>query len=92
MPCDDPEVHFSKNPVTIESAEAATRTGRLGDMKASSFWLLLGLISIIVIGVTVGGAVGGGVATAKNRRAATVAQAVTTGYSVYQEANISGKD
>jgi hypothetical protein len=33
--------------------------GRLGNMKASTFWLLLGLISIVVIGAAIGGAVGG---------------------------------
>ncbi len=44
---------------------------RLGDMKASTFWLLVGLIAIIVIAVSVGGAVGGTVAARNNGGAST---------------------
>jgi hypothetical protein len=42
-------------------------------MKASSFWLLLGLVCIIVIGVTVGGAVGGSIAANKSHHGGPLA-------------------
>jgi len=50
-------------------------------MKASTFWFLLGLISIIVIGVTIGGAVGGSIAARKYHPVETAIQAVSTRYS-----------
>ena len=45
-------------------------------MKASSFWLLFGLICILVIGVTVGGAIGGSIAVSKNHHTETVTQSL----------------
>jgi len=76
----DPEVLNAKNPVAIESTDAGVQTRRLGDMKASTFWFLLVLISIIVIGATIGGAVGGSIAARKYHPAETVTQAVSTRY------------
>ena len=67
----------TKNTVAVKSADAGVRVRRLGGMKASTFWLLLGLISIIVIDATVGGAVGGSVATRKNHPVETVAPTVS---------------
>ncbi|GAB1311774.1 hypothetical protein MFIFM68171_01984 [Madurella fahalii] len=42
------------------------RVGTLANMKKSTFWLILGLVSIIIIGVSVGGAVGGTMQVAAN--------------------------
>jgi len=47
-------------------------------MKASSFWILLGLICLVFIGVTVGGAVGSALAAGKNHHTGTLTEAVTT--------------
>ena len=69
---DDPEALPTKNPAALPIAAASTPIRRLGDMKASSFWLLLCLICIVVIGVTVGGAVGGSLAAGKKNPAETV--------------------
>jgi len=54
--------------------------GRLGDMKAFTFWLLLGVICVIVIGATIGGAVGGTAAVQNNNAQKTVTvRSVTSG-------------
>jgi hypothetical protein len=70
----DPEV-IAK---TSEAADAGAKPRRVGDMKASTFWLLLALISILVIGATVGGAVGGSIAAEKSHPVVTVTQGLST--------------
>jgi uncharacterized membrane protein YhaH (DUF805 family) len=74
----DPEVLYEKNPVAIKTADAGVRLRRLGDIKASTFWLLFALISVLVIGVTVGGAVGGSLVVGKNHPVTTVIQSLST--------------
>ncbi|PMD35004.1 hypothetical protein L207DRAFT_534262 [Hyaloscypha variabilis F] len=73
---DDPEAVPTKNAATVENPAFANPARRLGEMKASSFWLLFGLICILVIGVTVGGAVGGSIAASKNHHTETVTQSL----------------
>jgi hypothetical protein len=51
---------------------------RLGDMKATSFWILLCLVCALVIGASVGGAVGGSIAAGKSHQVATATPTSTT--------------
>jgi hypothetical protein len=74
----DPEVLHGKNPVAISPSGAGVRPRRLGDIDASTFWLLFALISVLVIGVTVGGAVGGSLVVGKNHPVTTVIQSLST--------------
>jgi len=73
----DPEVLDEKDPVAIKTADAGRRR-RLGDMNASTFWPLFALISLLVIGATVGGAVGGSLVVGKNHPVTTVIQSLST--------------
>lgn len=51
--------------------EVSVGPRRLGDMKASKFWLILCFICALVIAATIGGAVGGSlVAARKNHQTA----------------------
>jgi hypothetical protein len=67
-----PEVaHFkSLEDVTPNIMEIGVGPRRLGDMKASTFWLILGLVGALVIGATIGGAVGGSMAARNNHQVA----------------------
>ena len=42
---------------------------RVANMKATTFWLTVGIICIIVIGVAVGGSVGGTIAARRDKTA-----------------------
>jgi hypothetical protein len=74
----DPEVLYGKNPVAIKTEDAGVRPRRLGDIKTTTFWLLFALISVLVIGVTVGSAVGGSLVVEKNHPVTTVIQSLST--------------
>ncbi|PMD33095.1 hypothetical protein L207DRAFT_535787 [Hyaloscypha variabilis F] len=74
---DDPEVVPEASPSTTRRAASGIPSKRLGDMKASTFWLLFCLICVVVIGVTVGGAVGGSIAANKSHHPNTVTQLPT---------------
>jgi hypothetical protein len=74
----DPEVLHEKNPVAIKTSDAGVRPQRLGDINASTFWLLFVLISVLVIGVTVGAAVGGLLVVGNNHPVTTVIQSLST--------------
>jgi hypothetical protein len=50
---------------------------RLGDMKASSFWILLCLVCALAIGASVGGAVGGSISAGKEHQVAKATQSST---------------
>ncbi|KAE9365615.1 hypothetical protein N431DRAFT_496658 [Stipitochalara longipes BDJ] len=71
---DDPETVLDENPPETGRAASGSPIKQLGDMKASKFWLLLGLICVVVVGGTVGGAVGGSIAASKTHHAETVTQ------------------
>ncbi|PMD20007.1 hypothetical protein NA56DRAFT_646875 [Hyaloscypha hepaticicola] len=51
-------------------------------MKASLFWLLLGLICAFVIAATVGGAFGGSIAASKSHHTETTTQSMSTRYPI----------
>ncbi|KAN0089692.1 hypothetical protein V8E51_019952 [Hyaloscypha variabilis] len=74
---DDPEVVPEASPSTTRRAASGIPSKRLGDMKASTFWLLFCLICVVVIGVTVSGAVGGSIAANKSYHPNTVTQLLT---------------
>jgi hypothetical protein len=57
---DDPEKNGEAQPRQPNAA------GTLANMKKSTFWLILGLVSLAVIGISVGGAVGGTISANKN--------------------------
>ena len=69
---DYPEVaHFkSLDAVAPKVMEVGVGPRRLGDMRASKFWIILGVICALVIGATIGGAVGGSLAAKNNHQAA----------------------
>jgi len=61
-----------KKPVPSESIEPAIASAsplrrRLGDMNAFTFWLLIAVAAIVIIGASVGGAVGGTASSRKNQ-------------------------
>jgi len=74
VPAQDPEVLNLKRADETAIMEVKVRARRLGDMKASSFWLILGLVCILVIAVTIGGAVGGSIAARKDHQGVVVQQ------------------
>lgn len=65
---DIPEVHDQKplEAMNPRIMEVGLGPRRLGDMKASKFWILLGFICALVIAATVGGALGGSLAARKD--------------------------
>jgi len=78
VPSQDPEVLNPKSSLALGIMDVGVGPRRLGDMKASSFWIILCLVSVLVIGVTVGGAVGGSIAARTNHPIATVTQSPPT--------------
>ena len=77
---DDPEAVSTENwenPDMVGSAASTTLIRQLGDMKASLFWLLFGLICLLFIAVTIGGAVGCSRAAGKNYHMETVTRSLS---------------
>jgi hypothetical protein len=71
---DAPQVVLQDNPAVlpvkenygnIDAAAIPRRGALIRDMKASTFWLIISLIAILVIVVVVGGSVGGAIAVKK---------------------------
>lgn len=71
------EVGVHKNAYTVRVMDAGAGPRKLGEMTASSFWLYISIICIIVVGATVGGAVGGTMAV-KNRQVVAASKGINT--------------
>lgn len=73
VPYDGPEIHNQKplEAMNPRIMEVGIGPRRLGDMKASKFWIILGCICGLVIAATVGGAVGGSLAARKDHGSAS---------------------
>jgi hypothetical protein len=69
-----PTGDYEKNTEVLQDSAGKT----LANMKRSTFWLILGLVSLAVIGISVGGAVGGTISANKNNNSQAQAGTSTT--------------
>ncbi|KAH6711248.1 hypothetical protein BKA61DRAFT_579060 [Leptodontidium sp. MPI-SDFR-AT-0119] len=76
------------NPKIMEVGIGSRR--RLGDMSASKFWIILGVICALVIAATVGGAVGGSLAARKDRDSSSASSPTSSATAVGEFSTASG--
>ncbi|KIN05426.1 hypothetical protein OIDMADRAFT_51237 [Oidiodendron maius Zn] len=65
-----PPLHSEKDEILHIEESPRGLPNRVGNMKATTFWLIISVICIVVIGAAVGGSVGGTIAARRNNTAA----------------------